>query len=1332
MQGDGAHLLWGQSTQANDAGYYQFHWSAHGNGLPAVTVNANGTTGWATIMSSTNSACKPRTQRRIHICMFKPCKAVYPTSKYGLVGPPLHLQEVPKPDELMLQKVREPNEPTLPAVAAPSTASSSSVNEFAPVAPALVVEPAPEEEPTTALQPEVSSDVVLVPGSPKGAALQYMRPPAPASPMDVDSFAVSIASCPEDGAQRTIESTLLALAREIRRPHAYVGYSAFLLMAFLKKCRPCVWEGSSFIDLLDVFAPWGKEQCTKPVVITAVPCAVIAQAGGSVELAPISVDHPLSSTKHFVAGMPCPACEVQQSCCSFEVLYASLGVNIMPTVLDGDCAFDVMCLMLGQPCSLSARKELRLDVSDYLIARIGESWMHDVMLACQELRAADVSLYRSGGSKRLTAPTAAAPAVAALAVAEQQDVVAVDEETFAAIRWASKLDNDSCVLSLVRSLPKKIVEEQVSLYRRRDASAVAKPAQEPEPKIKLVQRPNLKSRMLVAQRLHLYCRKNGIQMDKKMPYGSMKTFIADNIAWKSHLAIVTSQRLKSWYVTWASSPSNVLAAVAEEGPVPVRGSQSMLKSRGKVPDSLRCRGHGGGRHPKVPCVREALYEWFSGLRYAIDWKQLIAENRSRGKKHLARFPRSVILLKLQQLIQDHTHACLLTGMPVVAITPNGWWCKRWEEDYGLSMRKANRKYAVPRPVIKERLEVFLVSLFRLRKFIMLTFGYDPLLENFDQSPFHHNETGSQNKPTLAVKGSIVPVVEGNHDTKSRWTANLTTQSRFTGTNKGDPMPAAECMFKAAKDGSINTRVQAFLVSHGFPTWFTVTVGPKGSYREYDIIEWLRKHLEPWTEGRDWRIYMCDDYVCHKTKNVWNLCWSRGYIRMVHGGGCTPVGQTPDTDLNEHVRRGYGHKECCLLLEKMRSGQVVPRLEPEECMQLMLEVLSDPALHMRAAEGYKRVGQSIALDGDEDDMVCREAGTFWREETTDHFLNMRAKINHELALVEDEFKTGGITWCERDVMRLITPYPERKKVDAILNRLGEDFYHDDIHALANGDGLNDDLAVAEGDQEEAIESSSSDADDEPAVADELPDGAASAEIEKESAPISAEQADSVHKARATMAALEGMIQGLQAIGSISGVQSLELELSKEKRKVRHLVAESPAVAEAFSRLRNAEDQQSLTLAHAARQQKDRKRAASKAIADRDAAAATLRETKRKIQELEGVGACRHAIKTFTLESLGHGSKDAGGAKARNKRWEVLDRLARIRAGLSPGQSNDWTWFKEAWDKEMANQHGAEWPSVFAKWVQNVMEDERSNAFSTFVHQETCRVFHGTAALNVPGG
>ena len=45
--------------------------------------------------------------------------------------------------------------------------------------------------------------------------------------------------------------------------------------------------------------------------------------------------------------------------------------------------------------------------------------------------------------------------------------------------------------------------------------------------------------------------------------------------------------------------------------------------------------------------------------------------------------------------------------------------------------------------------------------------------------------------------------------------------------------------------------------------------------------------------------------------------------------------------------------------------------------------------------------------------------------------------------------------------------------------------------------------------------------------------------------------------------------------------------------------------------------------------------------------------------------------------------------------------------------------------------ANWASLFAGWMQKVLDDERSNAFSLFVHNETCRVFHGTVALQVPG-
>jgi hypothetical protein len=484
--------------------------------------------------------------------------------------------------------------------------------------------------------------------------------------------------------------------------------------------------------------------------------------------------------------------------------------------------------------------------------------------------------------------------------------------------------------------------------------------------------------------------------------------------------------------------------------------------------------------------------------------------------------------------------------------------------------------------------------------------------------------------------------------------------------------------------------------------------------------------------------LMDDYSAHKTNNVWNVCWSHGYIRIVHGGGTTPVGQTCDTDLNEHVRREYGQKESQVLLEKMRGGQAVPKLTHEECLTLMFEVLSDPAVHIQAAQGYKYVGQSVELHGREDTSICREAGVYWNEQTTDKFATMRQRIDVELAAVADEFHSKRLTWCPRDVKRLIGAYPANKKVDRVLETLGDEFYHDDVHCLANGD---DDTAVAEG-GDDAISASSeeNDEDDEPAehvmaaVAGEGVEGAESAGLEgsiMEQAPLSADVADEVHKVKDTIACLEGHLAGLRAMGLVKCTQNVETELNKAKRRLRELVRESPAVADAFLRLRRAHDQDSLVDARMAALQKDRKRAAAAAVAERNAAVAELKETKRKIQDFENISECRQAFKSFTLEALGKGSVNAGGAKGRNSRYEVLERLKRIGAGLSPGQKNDWLWFKESWDREMVEEYGVDWASKFASWIQNLLDDDRSNAFSTFVYTETCRVFSGIAALNVPG-
>ena len=132
---------------------------------------------------------------------------------------------------------------------------------------------------------------------------------------------------------------------------------------------------------------------------------------------------------------------------------------------------------------------------------------------------------------------------------------------------------------------------------------------------------------------------------------------------------------------------------------------------------------------------------------------------------------------------------------------------------------------------------------------------------------------------------------------------------------------------------------------------------------------------------------------------------------------------------------------------------------------------------------------------------------------------------------------------------------------------------------------------------------------------------------------------------------------------------------------------------------------------------------------------LAKKKKALLDIETVLETKHAIKTYSLEDLGQGrSRGRGGASAfKKRRLEVLDRLARIGAGLSGGQRNDFSWWKDAWDGKMLEEHGENWPAVFAGWVQRVLDESEggaSNAFSIFVHSETRRCFEDQLALRVP--
>ena len=81
----------------------------------------------------------------------------------------------------------------------------------------------------------------------------------------------------------------------------------------------------------------------------------------------------------------------------------------------------------------------------------------------------------------------------------------------------------------------------------------------------------------------------------------------------------------------------------------------------------------------------------------------------------------------------------------------------------------------------------------------------------------------------------------------------------------------------------------------------------------------------------------------------NLCWERGYVFIPHGGGVALVAQTVDTDLSQAVKARYQALEAAALVRLMRVGVAVPHLTPVDCVDLMVEVLSDMSLYHAAVD-----------------------------------------------------------------------------------------------------------------------------------------------------------------------------------------------------------------------------------------------------------------------------------------------------------------------------------------------------------------------------------------------
>ena len=104
---------------------------------------------------------------------------------------------------------------------------------------------------------------------------------------------------------------------------------------------------------------------------------------------------------HYVAGIDIPSTHMTAVAAAAldesasAALCRAVGVHYLPTVTDGDCGLDVMCLMMGVERNLHERTSLREELSDYLMDRMHDAWMIDILLLACELNPEDVKLARS-------------------------------------------------------------------------------------------------------------------------------------------------------------------------------------------------------------------------------------------------------------------------------------------------------------------------------------------------------------------------------------------------------------------------------------------------------------------------------------------------------------------------------------------------------------------------------------------------------------------------------------------------------------------------------------------------------------------------------------------------------------------------------------------------------------------------------------------------------------------------------------------------------------------------------------------------------------------------
>ena len=315
--------------------------------------------------------------------------------------------------------------------------------------------------------------------------------------------------------------------------------------------------------------------------------------------------------------------------------------------------------------------------------------------------------------------------------------------------------------------------------------------------------------------------------------------------------------------------------------------RGVRRSSRKVPSAglRKRRGMQGGRF-KCPVLREQLWEWFVCIRSSVQ----------------CRIPPKFVLRKAQdmanELVKEMRRVRRFIPMPAI----NKAWLLRWQQDYGVSFRKPNKRYKCTYQTLGRRVMSTWKNVYKVRALAIQLLGHDLPLYGLDQTPVFMNEGGSRKSGTLSIVGAPEVVLKENHAATRERVSVLTSVSSDKASCLQPKRLPLEVLFR----GKTKRILKGIRVPDTVN--MTVTFQEKGSYRVENMLSFLDRWLDKWDDARmasaDWRILLLDSYSAHFDESIQRLCWDRGYILLFHYGHTTGVTQVNDTDLHGPFKRIY--------------------------------------------------------------------------------------------------------------------------------------------------------------------------------------------------------------------------------------------------------------------------------------------------------------------------------------------------------------------------------------------------------------------------------------------